>query len=124
VRWNIGVRTPKRRIPCTRTLLGSVAASHRRRRWNAGADARGASADGDEAARARASWISEGIVAEVIESNRKDGVLTVRVRFRNTSDKRHKFLLVHAGRYEDNYISAGSTKYHDHSAFTRRTTRA
>ena len=53
----------------------------------------------------------EGIVAEVIESNRKDGVLTVRVRFRNTTDKPLKFLLVHAGRYDDNYISAASTKY-------------
>jgi hypothetical protein len=28
----------------------------------------------------------EGIVAEVIESDRKDGVLTVRVRFRNNGD--------------------------------------
>ena len=53
----------------------------------------------------------EGIVAEVIESNRKDGVLTVRVRFRNTTDKPIKFLLVPAGRYDDNYISAASTKY-------------
>jgi len=53
----------------------------------------------------------EGIVAEVIESNRKDGVLTVRVRFRNTTDKPIKFLLVHSGRYDDNYISAASTKY-------------
>ncbi len=53
----------------------------------------------------------EGIVAEVIESIRKDGVLTVRVRFRNTTDKPIKFLLVHSGRYDDNYISAGNTKY-------------
>jgi hypothetical protein len=53
----------------------------------------------------------EGIVAEVIESVRKDGVLTVRVRFRNQTDKPIKFLLVHSGRYDDNYVSAGNTKY-------------
>jgi hypothetical protein len=54
---------------------------------------------------------TEGIVAEVIESVRKDGVLTVRVRFRNKSDKPIKFLVVHSGRYDDNYVSAGNTKY-------------
>ena len=54
---------------------------------------------------------AEGIVAEVIESNRKDGALTVRVRFRNTTDKPVKLSLVHSGRYDDNYISAGNTKY-------------
>jgi hypothetical protein len=53
----------------------------------------------------------EGITAEVLESVRKDGVLTVRVRFRNTTDKPIKFKLVHAGRYDANYISAGDTKY-------------
>ena len=53
----------------------------------------------------------EGITAEVIESVRKEGILTVRVRFRNTTDKPIKFLLVHAGRYDDNYVSAGDTKY-------------
>lgn len=53
----------------------------------------------------------DGIVAEVIESVRKDGVLTVRVRFRNKTGKPVKFLLVHSGRYDDNYVSAGDTKY-------------
>jgi hypothetical protein len=53
----------------------------------------------------------EGIVAEVIESTRNDGVLTVRVRFRNVTDKPVKFLLSHAGRYDDNYVSAANTKY-------------
>ena len=41
---------------------------------------------------------TEGIVAEVIESVRKDGVLTVRVRFRNKTDKPVKFMVVHSGR--------------------------
>jgi hypothetical protein len=54
---------------------------------------------------------ADGIVADVIESTRKDGVLTVRVRFRNVTDKPVKFLLSHAGRYDDNYISAANTKY-------------
>jgi hypothetical protein len=38
-------------------------------------------------------------------------VLTVRVRFRNTTDKPVRFKLVHSGRYDDNYVSAGETKY-------------
>jgi hypothetical protein len=54
---------------------------------------------------------TEGITAEVLESVRKDGLLTVRVRFRNTTDKPIKFKLVHSGRYDANYISAGDTKY-------------
>ena len=53
----------------------------------------------------------QGIVADVIESARKEGVLTVRVRFRNTGDKPVKFLLAGSGRYDDNYLSAGNVKY-------------
>jgi hypothetical protein len=53
----------------------------------------------------------QGVVADVIESTRKEGVLTVRVRFRNTGDKPVKFLLADAGRYDDNYLSAGNVKY-------------
>ncbi|MCM2328418.1 MAG: hypothetical protein NDI88_11055 [Lysobacter sp.] len=52
-----------------------------------------------------------GVVADVIESTRKEGVLTVRVRFRNTGDKPVKFLLAGSGRYDDNYLSAGNVKY-------------
>lgn len=54
----------------------------------------------------------EGIVAEVIESNREDGVLTVRVRFRNTGDRPAKLSLVGNQGYVDTYLSAGRTKYH------------
>jgi hypothetical protein len=53
----------------------------------------------------------QGVVADVIESTRKEGVLTVRVRFRNTGDKPVKFLLAGSGRYDDNYLSAGNVKY-------------
>jgi len=54
----------------------------------------------------------EGIVAEVIESVRKDGVLTVRVRFRNTGAKAQKVMLVRGGEsYAAAYLTAGNTKY-------------
>jgi len=69
-----------------------------------------ASAQGEKPLATRA-LDTEGIVAEVVESVRQEGVLSVRVRFRNTSDKPVRFKLVHAGRYDDNYVSAGDTKY-------------
>jgi hypothetical protein len=54
----------------------------------------------------------EGITAEVIESVRKDGVLTVRVRLRNTGQKAQKVLLVRGGQsYDAAYLSAKDTKY-------------
>jgi hypothetical protein len=53
----------------------------------------------------------EGIVAEVIESNRQDGELTVRVRFRNTLDKPAKLSLVDAQGYVSTYAVSGNTKY-------------
>ena len=54
----------------------------------------------------------EGIVAEVVESTRKDGVLTVRVRLRNTGAKAQKVLLVRGGQsYDAAYLSARDTKY-------------
>lgn len=54
----------------------------------------------------------EGIRAEVIESVRKDGVLTVRVRFVNTGDKAQKVLLVRGGQsYDAAYLTAVDKKY-------------
>jgi hypothetical protein len=53
----------------------------------------------------------EGVVAEVIESDRKDGVLTVRVRFRNTGEKPAKVPLVDAQGYVHTYVVSGDTKY-------------
>lgn len=52
-----------------------------------------------------------GVVAEVIESRRKNGVLTVRVRFRNTGDAPAKLLLVGPTGYVDTYAVSGDTKY-------------
>jgi hypothetical protein len=53
----------------------------------------------------------EGIVAEVIESDRKDGVLTVRVRFRNNGDNPAKLKLVDAQGYTNTYVSSADKKY-------------
>lgn len=53
----------------------------------------------------------EGVVAEVIESNRKDGVLTVRVRFRNNGERPAKLSLVDAQGYIHTYVVSGNTKY-------------
>jgi hypothetical protein len=53
----------------------------------------------------------QGVVAEVIESDRRDGVLTVRVRLRNEGDKPAKVSLVGNQGYIDTYIVAGNTKY-------------
>ena len=53
----------------------------------------------------------EGIVADVIESDRQDGVLTVRVRFRNTGEKPVKLPLVDAQGYVTTYVVSGNTKY-------------
>ena len=53
----------------------------------------------------------EGVVADVIESDRKDSVLTVRVRFRNTGEKPAKLPLVDAQGYVHTYVLSGNTKY-------------
>ena len=53
----------------------------------------------------------EGIVADVIESDRKEGVLTVRVRFRNNGEKAVKLPLVDAQGYVHTYVVSGNTKY-------------
>ena len=52
-----------------------------------------------------------GVVAEVFESTRKEGVLTVRVRFRNTGAQEASFNLASAGHYDDNHIIAANTRY-------------
>lgn len=53
----------------------------------------------------------EGVVADVIESNRKDGVLSVRVRFRNVGATPAKLPLVDAQGYVHTYVLSGNTKY-------------
>jgi hypothetical protein len=55
---------------------------------------------------------AEGVVADVVQSERKDNVLTVRVRFRNTGDKPAKLSLVDAQGYVHTYLVSAKTKYH------------
>lgn len=52
-----------------------------------------------------------GVVAELIECKRKDGVLTVKVRFRNGSAADVAFYLFGGGKYDEQYVTAGSKKY-------------
>ena len=52
-----------------------------------------------------------GVVAELIECKREDGVLTVRVRYRNTTDKKVKLLLIDKKNFDAYYVTAGSKKY-------------
>lgn len=53
-----------------------------------------------------------GLVAELTEATRKDGVLTIKVRFRHTGPERvyHSFETDH-GRYSRFYVTAGDQKY-------------
>jgi hypothetical protein len=52
-----------------------------------------------------------GVVAEVTECVRKDGVLSVKVRFRNTSGARTNLRLIDSRNYEKYYVTAASKKY-------------
>ena len=49
-----------------------------------------------------------GVVADVTECARKDGVLSVRVRFRNTSGEKQKLTLIDNRDYEKYYVTARS----------------
>ena len=71
-----------------------------------------AGAFAQEAAKPLASTtLDAGVVAEVMESTRRDGTLTVRVRFRNPGDKPVKVSLVDAQGYVHTYVSSADTKY-------------
>jgi len=52
-----------------------------------------------------------GVVAEVTECTRKDGVLSLKVRFRNTGSEKKELKLIENRDYEKYYVSAGSKKY-------------
>ena len=52
-----------------------------------------------------------GIVAEITECKRADGVLTVRVRFRNTTDKPIVMDVIHGRNFDSYYVTAASKKY-------------
>src|SRR5438445_7772205 len=52
-----------------------------------------------------------GLVAEVTEAKRQEGVLSIRIRFRNTSDKVIEFDLIKNRDYDQYYVVAASKKY-------------
>ena len=52
-----------------------------------------------------------GIVAELTECKRADGVLTVKVRFRNTTSQQIPLRVIDARDYEKFYVTAGNKKY-------------
>src|SRR5687767_8453775 len=52
----------------------------------------------------------DGVTAEVIEASRRDGVLSVKLRFRNGGTKPASLPLVHGGNVGNYYAVAGSTK--------------
>ena len=52
-----------------------------------------------------------GVVADVTECSRKDGVLSVRVRFRNTASEKKSFDLITSRDYQKFYFTAASKKY-------------
>lgn len=52
-----------------------------------------------------------GVAAEVVEARRKDGVLTVQVRYRNTSDKALTFYALSGAKFDAYYVTAEDKKY-------------
>jgi hypothetical protein len=52
-----------------------------------------------------------GVAADVTECSRKEGVLSVKVRFRNTTDAKKHFAIIDGRNYEKYYLTAGSKKY-------------
>lgn len=52
----------------------------------------------------------DGVTAEVIEAVRKEGVLSLKLRFRNSGAKSATVSLVSGGRVDTHYIVAGNTK--------------
>ena len=77
-----------------------------------GAPAGGAAAPAPTAVLQVQEVNAPGLQAELTEVTRKDGVLTVKIRFRNTgSDVIHHSFETHHGRYELFYVTAGSQKY-------------
>jgi hypothetical protein len=52
-----------------------------------------------------------GLVAEVTECKRKEGVLSVKVRFRNTSGETVLLNMIRDRDYDKQYVTAGNKKY-------------
>jgi hypothetical protein len=52
-----------------------------------------------------------GIVADFIECKRKEGILSVRVRFRNASSAQGRFEIIDGRNYEKFYVTGAGKKY-------------
>lgn len=52
-----------------------------------------------------------GVVAEVTECKRSEGTLTLRIRLKNTGDKKVSLWAVSGRKYDDHYVTAGKKKY-------------
>ena len=52
----------------------------------------------------------DGVTAEIVEAQRKEGVLTMKVRYRNTGDAPAKIRIYRDWNDTDYYLTAGSTK--------------
>jgi len=52
-----------------------------------------------------------GVVAEFVECKRKEGVLSVRIRFRNTGTEAVAWYLVSGRNYDQFYVTAAAKKY-------------
>jgi hypothetical protein len=52
-----------------------------------------------------------GVSAEIIECKRKDNVLSIRMRFHNTSDAPVKFRAIAETNYDKYYVTAANKKY-------------
>jgi hypothetical protein len=54
---------------------------------------------------------ASGVVAEIVQCKRGDGVLSIRMRLRNTGSEKSTLKIVHTGKYDDYYLVAGKKKY-------------
>jgi hypothetical protein len=52
-----------------------------------------------------------GVVAEIVQCKRAEGVLSIRMRLRNTGDKDASVHLISGNNYDQYYVTAGSKKY-------------
>jgi hypothetical protein len=52
-----------------------------------------------------------GIIAELIECKREDGVMTIRLRLRNTTEQAVRVTLINGRNYDVYYVTAGNKKY-------------
>jgi len=52
-----------------------------------------------------------GVVAEIVQCKRDSGVLSIRMRLRNTGDASVTLRPINGGNYDQYYVTAGSKKY-------------